>query len=167
MKTLDQLDTAIAQTNAKVDQSNAKIDDANTRLGALAAQGIVEQFTAAVRIIAREGENVCERVVIPEGKFVKLESIIVETQGSATSAYFVLNTRVSTSLGVPVQQRIPLTSLSSENDSRSGSVQTSLWVRDVPSTIVPVGEPYGLLVCVNPADAETVTAEFYVSGVYK
>lgn len=164
MKTLDQLDTAIAQTNAKVDQSNTKIDQANTKIDALAAQGTVEKFSAVTQVTST-GAAECVRVDIEGTRLLKLESIAVTTfQGSGT-AHFTFAVS-SGGTGNPIMTtRIPLELVHGE--TRSGNVQMPVWVRNSLTTAVKVGEAYGLRVCVDAATGDTITGSFYLTGVYE
>ena len=160
MKTLDQLDTAIAQTNAKVDESNAKID-------ALAVQAKVEKFSAAARVSTSTAE--CSSIKIPLGRLLKLESVAVTTNGSMTATvYFAVTMRLSGIDSRILYQRIPLTTFSTDDDKRTGAVQIPMWVRGaLVAGSVEDGESYNLQVCADPPAGDSVAADFYVSGVYE
>lgn len=153
MRTLDQLDTAIAQTSAKID--------------ALAAQTRAERFTAAHEL-ASSGAIVCKPIEIPAGKFVKLESVVAHTSGStAPVAFFYFTVRVGAG-GRGVHQRIPLTAVGGESgEIRTGNVQIPIWVRGGNLSESQLGEATSLNVCVDPPTGDAVAANFFVSGVYE
>ena len=156
MKTLDQLGTAI--------------DQANTKIDALTAQGTVEKFSAVGRAFSDNGTTNCDSIEMAQGRLVKVESIVVSTSGASTAtAHFRFSTRTSASGFQLLSQRIPLTSLSSDNTgTRTGSAQIPLWVRGGNSiSDAQIGEAFSLMVCIDPPADESVAANFYISGIYE
>ena len=156
MKTLDQLGTAIDQASSKID--------------ALAAQGTVEKFTAVGRAFTENGTINCDSIEIARGRLVKVESIVVSTHSASTvTAHFRFSTRTGANDFQLLSQRIPLTSLSSDNTTtRTGSAQVPLWVRGGNSiSDAQIGEAFNLVVCVDPPADESAAANFYVSGAYE
>jgi hypothetical protein len=160
MKTLDQLDTAIAQTNAKVDHSNAKID-------ALAAQGTTEKFYASPQTLSIVSAG-CASVTIPAGRLIKLESVYVTTfGGTSASARLEWNVRRD-EVNPAILQGIPITAISSGGNTRTGNMQIPLLLRGGTVAEASEGEAYGLRVCVGaPSSSETVGANWYLTGVYE
>ena len=155
MKTLDQLDTAVGQTNAKID--------------ALAAQRTVQKFTALGSAFASNGVPGCGPVVITPGRLLKLESSVASAILSPNStAYVTFNVRRDADSGQTMRIRLPLTSLTPESTiPRTGSLEVPMWVRGGAIADAGIGEAYNLMVCVDTTEGESAQGHFYVSGVYE
>jgi hypothetical protein len=173
MKTLDQLDTAIAETTAKVDQSNAKIDQANTKIDALAAQGTVEKFTGyGAPQVSSAGGRACQSITVPNGRIVRVESIIATTYGDAGATPYI-GFSVKTGHGSARLMTVHLPVINNGSDpvpnTRSAFLEIPLRVHSGNSTNtnMAVNDVHLLQVCVQASGSATASSSFIVYGIYE